>query len=98
MRRIASGSLILAFATLASCKSGFLGGRDPLSYAQYNSLQRGVQAAAVRDAFGTPTHVFERDGAVAGFTYPCENSAGVVVPLKLVFTSEGRLDRWALQE
>ncbi len=102
MRRIAAATLILVLAGLSAglsgCKGGLFGGRDALTYAQYNSLKAGMQAETVRAAFGTPTHVLERDGKVIGLTYPCENSAGKTVSLKLIFSPKGRLQKWALQE
>ena len=96
MRRIAAATLILVFMGLSGCKGGLLGNRDSLSFAQYNSLEKGMSAKEVRAAFGSPTHVLERDGKVVSLTYTCENSTGDKVPLKLLFSPKGRLDKWAL--
>ncbi|MHC4548230.1 MAG: hypothetical protein ACYTEZ_05575 [Planctomycetota bacterium] len=95
--RITAATLIL----LAGCKGSPLLNPFPsgkaLSYSQYHSLERGMRAQAILRAFGTPAHTLEQDGKVRGLTYPCENSAGRVMQLRMVFDAQERLQQWALK-
>lgn len=75
---------------------GILGGGKSLSYAQYQSLEKGMSAKAVINAFGPASHVLERDGKIRGLTYRCENPNGEVNQLRMVFDDMGRLEKWAL--
>jgi hypothetical protein len=94
MRRIAGATLIL----LLGCQGGMFDRREPLSFVQYNSLAKGMTYASVRDAFGRPAHVLERQGGVRGLSYPCEDATGAVLTLRMTFDDRGRLDRWGLQK
>ena len=92
-RRITALTLILG----AACGSQLrIGGGNPLSYAQYMSLEKGMHAGAIVRAFGKPAHSLEQDGKVRGLTYSCEDATGKVEQLRMVFTAEQRLDRWVL--
>ena len=92
-RRITAGSLILL---LAGC--GILNpGRNALSFAQYNSLSKGMPSSAITKAFGRPADILEKDGKVRGLSYRCEDGNGDVVGLKMVFDAQGLLEHWALR-
>jgi len=97
-RSITAATLILA----AACSRGAagprieIGGGGTLSYAQYQSLEQGMEAQAVLKAFGRPADILEQDGVVRGLTYRCEDAVGQARQLRMVFTEQGTLDRWAL--
>ena len=57
-----------------------------------------MEAKSVLNAFGTPLHVLERGGKVRGLTYWCEDAAGKVRELRMVFGEDERLAEWALGE
>jgi hypothetical protein len=93
--------LLLAAALMTAC-GGVIrsapGGRpDALSYAQFQSLEPGMTAKAIVGAFGAPADTLRRDGRVRGLKYWCENAAGEVVELRLLFSAEERLEKWRLQ-
>jgi len=94
MRSITAATLIL----FAACRGGLLGPKRALTYAQCQSLEKGMRANTVITAFGKPVDILERDGAIRGLSYLCENAAGVAVPLRMVFDDRGRLAEWVLQE
>jgi len=70
---------------------------DALSYAQYQSLARGMSAKAIVNAFGQPADTLRRDGRVRGLQYWCEDPTGQAVELRLVFSAEEKLEEWRLQ-
>ena len=94
VRRITAASLIL----VAACggKSVFSGSSKALSYAQYKSLEKGTSAEAIQNAFGAAGNAFEKDGKIRGLAYPCEDAAGQVLQLRMVFTADEKLDNWVL--
>lgn len=94
MRSITAATLIL----VAGCRVGTFGSNEWLSYAQYNSLEKGMSPGAVIAAFGTPADTLERDGRVRGLGYRCRNARGIDVPLLMVFDERGRLTKWTLKE
>jgi len=92
-RRVTAGSLILL---LAGC--GILNaGKNALSFAQYNSLAKGMTSASVMKAFGRPADVLEKDGKVRGLSYRCQDANGKVVGLRMVFDEQGQLQSWTLR-
>jgi hypothetical protein len=92
--------LLLAAALPAACsgvvRSAPASRPDALSYAQYQSLERGMTAKAIVRAFGPPADTLRRDGRVRGLKYWCENAAGEAVDLRLLFSAEERLEEWRL--
>jgi hypothetical protein len=69
-----------------------LGGDDEMSYAQVQSVQRGLTAAQVRDAFGEPKRISRRaDGTVERMEYPARDAAGSSEQLLLDFDARERL-------
>jgi len=91
-RRITVATLLLA----AACSS--LGRQGTLSYAQYKSLKKGLDARAVISAFGEAKDVMEHDGLISGLTYRCENANGKAVELRLGFDKNAKLSKWLLKD
>ena len=71
--------------------------KSALTYAQYHSLEKGMKADAILRSFGKPVDTLESDGRIRGLTYNCENGAGRIQQLRMVFDEKSRLDRWALR-
>lgn len=92
-RRVTAGSLILL---LAGC--GILNaGKNAVSFAQYNSLSKGMESSSVMRAFGRPADILEKDGKIRGLSYRCQNGNGKVVGLRMVFDQQSRLENWTLR-
>jgi hypothetical protein len=97
VRRITAAALIL----LAACGGRvrlFEGSTKALNYAQYCSLEEGMQADAILRAFGPPGDVREEDGKVRGLAYPCEDSSGKVLQLRMAFNADAKLEKWVLKD
>ena len=94
-RRITAASLILA-AACAGTGSIFRG--PSLSYAQYCSLEKGMRVETIRKGLGPGGDVLETDGKVRGLAYPCEDAEGKVLQLRMVFSEDGRLEKWVLKD
>lgn len=90
--------LPLALLPLAACGGGYISGESSgaLSYAQYQSLEKGMRAETVLAAFGRPAGRVEREGRVEALTYRCEDAQGRVQALRLEFDEGGVLVRWSL--
>jgi hypothetical protein len=96
VRRITAAALIL----VAGCGGrSILGGSGKsLSYAQYRSLEAGMAAEDIVSAFGAAGNVLEQDGKVRGLSYPCEDASGQVLQLRMVFSTDGKLEKWVLRD
>jgi hypothetical protein len=93
--RITAAALIL----VAACGGrSILGSGKALSYAQYRSLEAGTEARAILNAFGPAGNVFEQDGKVRGLSYACEDPAGQVLQLRMVFSADEKLEKWVLRD
>ncbi|MHC4960274.1 MAG: hypothetical protein ACYTGN_18130 [Planctomycetota bacterium] len=91
-RSIPVATLLLA----AAC--GTLGRGSVLSYAQYQSLTKGLDARAVISAFGEADDLMEHEGKITGLTYRCENANGKTGLLRLGFDKAGKLSKWVLKD
>jgi hypothetical protein len=89
----------LALFPLFACHSGVISGESSgaLSYAQYQSLEKGMREATVLQAFGRAHGRVEKDGKVESLTYRCEDAEGNVKDLRLAFDAEGVLERWSFE-
>ena len=76
---------------------GRLGSGSALSYAQYQSLKKGMRAHAILNAFGRPADTLEREGKLRGLTYRCEDGNGKARELRMVFSAGERLQEWVLR-
>jgi hypothetical protein len=91
MRSIPVATLLL----VAACGT-FKG--SVLSYAQYQSLEKGMTAKAVISAFGEADDLMEHEGKITGLTYRCENANGKKGVLRLGFDKNGKLTKWVLKD
>ena len=95
--RITAATLILLAAACSGGSTLFGGGSDSLSYAQYHSLQEGMDARAIMKAFGPPAGTLEQEGKIRGLAYRCQDSTGGVQELRMVFGADEKLEKWALR-
>jgi hypothetical protein len=68
-----------------------------LSYAQFQSLEKGMSADTVLETFGRAMGRVGKEGRIAALTYRCEDAQGEVRELRLEFDAGGILERWSLK-
>lgn len=89
---------LLALGILTACQGplALLGKGEALSYAQVQSLEKGMRAKTILRTFGEPLHRLEKEGRVVGLTYRCEDARGKIRELRLGFSPDGVLQRWTV--
>ncbi|MEM9406769.1 MAG: hypothetical protein AAGA81_12095 [Acidobacteriota bacterium] len=99
MRSIPIATLLL----VAACGSdsfvrGGRGGEGVLSFAQVQSIERGMSLAELEKRFGPPVSKLEGEGRVAAVAYRAENAQGGVEELRIAVDADGLVERWTLAE